>query len=67
MDPHHPGGFSSPWAAVLGPHNASSTAQHAAAAAYHHHHQQAVAAAASAHHAAAAMDLHVGQAFPYYR
>ncbi|XP_063929048.1 protein trachealess isoform X4 [Zophobas morio] len=64
----HPGGFaSSPWAAVLGHHHTAAAAAAAAAAgtmmqtAGDHHGYGA------AHHPAAPMDLHMPQAFPYYR
>jgi len=70
----HSAGFgSSPWAAAMLGHPSAATMMqvapdhhgpyHAAAAAAHHHHH---------HHAAPPptaipMDLHVPQAFPYYR
>lgn len=63
----HPGGFaSSPWAAVLGHHHTAAAAAAAAAATTmmqtgEHHGYGA------AHHPAAPMDLHMPQAFPYYR
>ncbi|OWR49773.1 hypothetical protein KGM_212028 [Danaus plexippus plexippus] len=47
----HPGGFASPWAAMLG-HGMHGMMQHEYA-------QHA--------HASMPMDLHVPQAFPYYR
>ncbi|XP_031336990.1 uncharacterized protein LOC116166256 [Photinus pyralis] len=63
----HPGGFaSSPWAAVLGHHHSAAAAAAAAAAGgmmqttEHHGY-------GTAHHPAAPMDLHMPQAFPYYR
>lgn len=63
----HPGGFaSSPWAAVLGHHHSAAAAAAAAAAGgmmqtTEHHGYGAP------HHPAAPMDLHMPQAFPYYR
>lgn len=63
----HPGGFaSSPWAAVLGHHHTAAAAAAAAAAGTmmqtgDHH------AYGGTHHPAAPMDLHMPQAFPYYR
>lgn len=48
----HPGGFSSPWAAMLG-HGMHGMMQHD----YTHAHA----------HASMPMDLHVPQPFPYYR
>lgn len=63
----HPGGFaSSPWAAVLGHHHTAAAAAAAAAAGTMmqtgEHHPYA-----GSHHPAAPMDLHMPQAFPYYR
>ncbi|CAG9816483.1 unnamed protein product [Phaedon cochleariae] len=56
-DLDHPAGFPpSPWAAVLG-HQAAATMMQT-----REHH-----AAYGTHHPAAPMDLHVPQAFPYYR
>lgn len=61
----HPGGgfAASPWAAVLGHHHTMGTASEHPGYAAHAH------SAAAAHHAhhGMPMDLHVPQAFPYYR
>ncbi|CAG9864810.1 unnamed protein product [Phyllotreta striolata] len=62
----HPGGFpSSPWAAVLGHQHTAAAAVAAAAATSmmqtRDHHSYAT------HHPATPIDLHVPQAFPYYR
>lgn len=63
----HPGGFaSSPWAAVLGHHSAAAAAAAAAAGTMmqtgdHHGY------GASHHTPPGPMDLHMPQAFPYYR
>lgn len=53
----HPGGFgASPWAAVLGHHAAASIMQTGEPHAY-----------GAPHHPGGPMDLHMPQAFPYYR
>ncbi|KAG5898840.1 hypothetical protein JTB14_014270 [Gonioctena quinquepunctata] len=58
----HPGGFSSsPWAAVLGHHTAVAAAAASSMMQTRDHHSYA------AHHPATPIDLHVPQAFPYYR
>lgn len=66
----HPGGFaSSPWAAVLGHHHTAAAAAAAAAASSMMQTGEHHGYAAAAHHPAAhaPMDLHMPQAFPYYR
>ncbi|XP_018320620.1 protein trachealess isoform X1 [Agrilus planipennis] len=64
----HPGGFaSSPWAAVLGHHHTAAAAAAAAAAGGIMHQATEHHGYAPAHHPATPMELHMSQAFPYYR
>lgn len=65
---HPGGGFTTPWAAMLGAHHQMSAgSEHPGFSSHHHHHPSQMASHHHHNHHHHPMDLHVPQGFPYYR